>query len=335
MIIRHKKNGSANGFKTIRKINDNNKNIINHSKTILKHKMKIKNNINKENAKIFQNSENFPKNKVHKYSIQLSNRINNDLIYELDRSETFSKKLSKSLTREKFTILKTDKNNNICNKSTFMKISKPIDAINKRSHKKSNSINLSYLPLSINIKKEETNSFIRKNNYYQHTSESYNNYSKNSINNYKLNNSNISTLSNIPRNNNSIRKINFVKNKIPFNINNKKKYTDNENLLKKRIPINKNIIISNNNKNYRFIKIEKSANYELTGPMTVRQKSSKQITYKKIDKSSYNNNSYKEDVKNRSKINPRYNIGNIISDIKFVNSIIKNNENYKSNKLTN
>ena len=335
MIIRHKKNGSANGFKTIRKINDNNKNIINHSKTILKHKMKIKNNINKENAKIFQNSENFPKNKVHKYSIQLSNRINNDLIYELDRSETFSKKLSKSLTREKFTILKTDKNNNICNKSTFMKISKPIDAINKRSHKKSNSINLSYLPLSINIKKEETNSFIRKNNYYQHTSESYNNYSKNSINNNKLNNSNISTLSNIPRNNNSIRKINFVKNKIPFNINNKKKYTDNENLLKKRIPINKNIIISNNNKNYRFIKIEKSANYELTGPMTVRQKSSKQITYKKIDKSSYNNNSYKEDVKNRSKINPRYNIGNIISDIKFVNSIIKNNENYKSNKLTN
>ena len=335
MIIRHKKSGSANGFKTFRKIYDNSKNIINHSNTILKHKMKIMNNINKENGKISQSNENMPKNKVHKYSIQLSNKVNNDLIYELDRSETFSKKLSKSLTSEKYTILKTDKNNKICNKSTFMKISKPIDAINKRSHKKSNSINLSYLPLSINIKKEETNSFIRKNNYYQHTSESYNNYSKNSINNNKLNNSNISTLANIPRNNNSIRKINFVKNKIPFNINNKKKYANNENLLKKRIPINNNIIINNNNKSYRYAKIEKNVNYELTDPMTVRQKSSKQITYKKIDKSIYNNNSYKEDVKNRSKINQKYNIGNIINDIKFVNSIIRNNENHKSNKLTN
>ena len=69
--------------------------------------------------------------------------------------------------------------------------------------------------------------------------------------------------------------------------------------------------------------------------MTVRQKSSKQIAYKKIDKSSYYNNSYKEDVKSRSKINQKYNIGNIINDIKFVNSIIRNNENYKLNKLTN
>ena len=69
--------------------------------------------------------------------------------------------------------------------------------------------------------------------------------------------------------------------------------------------------------------------------MTVRQKSSKQITYKKIEKSSYYNNSYKEDVKSRSKINQKYNIGNIINDIKFVNSIIRNNEKYKLNKLTN
>ena len=350
MIIRHKKSGSANGFKTFRKIYDNSKNIINHSNTILKHKMKIMNNINKENGKISQSNENMPKNKVHKYSIQLSNKVNNDLIYELDRSETFSKKLSKSLTREKFNILKTDKNNNICNKSTLIKMSKPMDAINKRCHKKSNSINLSYLPLSINIKKEENNSFFKKNSYYQQqylsTSESYNNYSKNSINNNKLNNSSISTLANIPRHNNSLRKINFVKNKriiksnfvknkIPFNINNKKKYANNENLLKKRIPINNNIIINNNNKSYRYAKIEKNVNYELTDPMTVRQKSSKQITYKKIDKSSYNNNSYKEDVKNRSKINQKYNIGNIINDIKFVNSIIRNNENHKSNKLTN
>ena len=253
------------------------------------------------------------------------------------------------LTREKFNILKTDKNK-ICNKSTFVKMSKPIDIINKRCHKKSNSINLSYLPFSINIKKEENNSFVKKNNYYQQqylsTSESYNNYSKNNINNNnKLNNNSISTLSNMPRHNNSLRKINyiknkgiiksnFVKNKIPFNINNKKKYTDNENLLKKRIPINKNIIISNNNKNYRYIKMEKNVNYELTDPMTVRQKSSKQIIYKKVDKI-YHNNSFKEEVKNRSKINQKYNIGNYINDIICVNSIIKNNDNYKFNKLTN
>ena len=335
ILIRHKKSDSANGFKTFRKIYankslNNNKNIINNSNTILKNKMKIINNINKENSKIYQNNEKILNNKAHKYSIKSSNIMNDDLIYEFEKSETFNnKKLSKSLTREKLNILKKDKNN-ICNKSTFIKMSKPIDIINKRCHKKSNSINLSYLPLSLCIKKEENNSFIKKNNYYQQqylsTSESYNNYSQNNININKLNNSNVSTLGSMPRHNNSLRiknkgiiKSNFLKNKIPFNMNNKKKYTDNERLLKKRIPINKNIIINNNNgnKNYRYVKIENNANYELTEPMTIRQKSSKQIIFKKIDKI-YHNNSFKEEVKNRSKINQKYNIGNII-----------NKENYK------
>ena len=80
--------------------------------------------------------------------------------------------------------------------------------------------------------------------------------------------------------------------------------------------------------------MEKNVNYELTEPMTVRQKSSKPIIYKKIDKI-YHNNSFKEEAKKTYKINQKYNIGNMINDIIYVNSIIKNKENNKFNKLTN
>ena len=355
VIIRHKKSASinlsnktktSNALKTIRKIYENkfrnNSKNNNLQKTnisnniILRQKKKIGNNISRE--KTFQNNIHFPKNKSYKGGIQLSLRMNSELNYELnklDESDFNNRKLSKSIKKEKLSKIINFKNN-FCNKSVILNVSKPN---NKKfiHHKKNHSINNSYTPLSLKLNKEEINSFFTKrfkDKRYLSTSESYNN-----------NCSYIHTLSNVHRNNNSFKKTNslnnrnilkyntnrsFLKkkeNKIPFNIKTKKN-SGNENSLKNRIPINKKILMNNNfSKNNRYNKVENILNTEYQEPMTTRQKSSKQIIFRKYN-TKYCNKSYKEKERKNffNEMSEKCNIENILNNIIYVNNIIKRND---------
>ena len=353
ILINHKKSGSVNINKCIKKLYENkalysnrNNNLIISNNSILRHKSKILNNKrNKESLRTSQNSSHISKNKKHKYGIQLTLKMNSDLIYELEQNDILNKKISKSLTKEKFSGIKYYRNN-FCNKSSnSIKYSIPNESINRKQHKKSKSINLSYIPLTLKLKKEDNNnSFLIKkfnHNRYLSTSESYNsNFRKENIFNNQLNNSSTNTLSIIQRNNNSQRKINYLQNnkilkfntnsnyikkkenKIPFDFN-KRRIINKENSFKNTIPIKKNALIHNNIKNNRYNKLDNNI-FEYPETMTLRQKSSKKIIYGKIKK--FHNHSFKEEIRNLNNANKKSMIGNIINDIICVNNIMKKKE---------
>ncbi len=119
--------------------------------------------INKESLKT-QNSVHILKNKRHKYGIQLTLKMKSDLIYELEQNDIFNKKLSKSLTKEKFNRIKYYKNH-FCNKSSIFMKTNPNESLNKNQHKKSKSTNISYIPLALKIKKEDSNNSFFKNKF--------------------------------------------------------------------------------------------------------------------------------------------------------------------------
>ena len=379
LLSNHKKTDSVNGLKPLKKIYENrsikinkSNNIKNCNNFILRHKNK---SINKENSMNLIYNNNLPifKNKSHKYGMHLSLRMNSELNYELEklnRTQSNSKKLSKSLKKEKLTISKiNDYKNNFCSKSSILNNSKINESsIRRIYHKKSKSIISSFIPLRLKVNKEENCPFIKKNiinknkqKIYLSNSESYNN--KNFLKNISVSKSNNSTINNtltaLNRKNNSLRKINFLKNKkllvfnvntnkekkkenkIPYNIN-KKKNIPSEIVLRNQKPINKNILIkiNNNIKNnrYKIDKIDKvdKSNLENTEPITVRPKSSKQIIYRRINRS-INNNSFKEGMNNLKDDSQKFGIRNIINNIIYVNNIFKKNEifvtkSFKQNK---
>ena len=81
--------------------------------------------------------------------------------------------------------------------------------------------------------------------------------------------------------NNNTNKEKKKENKIPFNLA-KKRNSLNENTFKKKIPLSKNTLMnSNNNKGLGLHKKNMSFNPENNGFMSVRPKSTKQITHTK------------------------------------------------------
>ena len=402
LINKHKKSESVNGVKPLKKIYENkNQSIkINKSKTnfirnfdnnsVLKYKNKIvnknhslnmgcgnnNNNNNNSNSSIYINNNlNMSKNSGHgnrhghghKYGIQLFLKMNDELNYELDKliqSELLNnKKLSKSLSKEKYKTHKSADNNNLinnynscctctctCNKSSILNNSRINDVYlyNKISHKKSKS-NINSFSFIPKIKES-------KQKVHLSTSESYNNKNflrKMNLNKSTSNNTTIDTLTVQNKKNDSQRKINILMNKkifklslntntntnkdkkrgskIPYNTNaNKKKNAQNEKFLKNKIPINKKVVIkiNNNNKNNRYNYDKNEYEYIEPENITLRPKSSQKVIYRKINRSinKSNNNSFKEGINDKEDVSQKCNFGNIINNIIYVNNIIKNND---------
>ena len=360
--IKHKKSDSVNLLRHHKKIIENkcsvNKtnSLLHSSNIILNPKKKILNNLNKYKLMNYQNSTLVKKNKNHKFSIQLSMRNNTDLNNELENLDESknNNKLSKSLNKENFY------KNHSCNKSTILKHSKS-NYISKIYHKKNKSINNSLFGLSINFSKDESKVLFKnssknqlkfKHKRFLSTSESYNNtLLKNRI---IINNTNQATtlinatithkphfsqrkIKNLKelqilkteRNNNILMyKEKKRMNKIPFKINNKR-YSANENTLKIKIPINKNILY-NIDKNYKNKIIQNICNNNDNSlssiSLTARHKSLKQIAYERII--TENNEIYKEgksslyDLNNKKSFKERVN-----------NNILKNNTNNSKKKF--
>ena len=354
--IKHKKSDSVNLIRHHKKIIENKFNVnktnslFHSSNIILNQKKKILNNLNKYKLISYQNSSLVKKNKSHKFSIQLSMRNNTDLNNELENLDESknNNKLSKSLNKDNFY------KNHSCNKSTILKPPKN-NYISKIYHKKNKSINNSLFGLSLNFSKDENKILFKnssknklkfKHKRFLSTSESYNNtFLKNRI---IMNNTNQastlinSTITHKPhfsqrkfknlkelqilkteRNNNILMyKEKKKMNKIPFKINNKR-YSANENSLKIKIPINKNILY-NIDKNYKNKIIQNICNNNDNSlssiSLTSRNKSLKQISYERII--TENNDIYKEgkrslyDLNNKKSFKERAN-----------NNILKNNTN--------
>ena len=360
--IKHKKSDSVNLLRHHKKIIENKFNInktnslMHSSNIILNQKKKILNNLNKYKLINYQNSILAKKNKNHKFSIQLSMKNNTDLNNELENLDESknNNKLSKSLNKDNFY------KNHSCNKSTILKPPKN-SYISKIYHMKNKSINNSLFGLSINFSKDENkisfqnsskNKLKFKHKRFLSTSESYNNtLLKNRI---IINNTNqASTLKNstIHKPHFSQRKIKNLKelqilkternnniymykekkkmNKIPFKINNKR-YSANENTLKIKIPINKNILynIDKNYKNKIIQNIYNNNDNSLSSiSLTARHKSLKQIAYERIITD--NNETNKEGKKSLYELNNKKSFKERVN-----NNILKiaNNSNYDNCK---